>query len=127
MNLPKEAVFVRHRPVTDEERGYRRQVAWFRYVVKSLSNEATVTDDEGRLWNGREVFGLREAYWESSRVEAPRMAGVCRALSRKQQWEAGFVSRWDEGSFDQLFTGWEFEARRERGKRGSDGAHAGRL
>jgi len=114
MKLPEEAVYVRHRRVGDEEKGYRRQVGWFRYVVKTLGNEVTITDHEGRLHNGRQIFGLKDAYWESSPVEVPRLAGVCRALSRKEQVAAGFVSRWDEGRLEELFTGWEFEARRER-------------
>ena len=57
---------------------------------------------------------MKDAYWELSPIEAPRLAGVCRALSRKEQIAAGFVSRWDEGRLDELFTGWEFEACRER-------------
>jgi hypothetical protein len=114
MKLPKEAVFVRHMRVRNERRGHMVQTIWFKYVCKSLTDLATVTDDEGRLRNGREVFGLGEPRSEGDVIEAPRLAGVCRALSRKEQRASGFMSRWDEGRFEELFSGWELSARRER-------------
>jgi hypothetical protein len=112
IDFPADAIEVRHFDTCDEKKGYEQHGQWFRYLIKSVDRGLGYIGLDGYLHSVDEIFKPKP-YWDTNPVYSPRLYGICHELSSKRQREAGFVSKLASGHFDQVYSGWEFEARRE--------------
>ncbi|WP_162815704.1 hypothetical protein [Microvirga aerophila] len=113
IDFPADAIEVRHCRTYDEKSGYERQVEWFRYLIKSAARDFGYFGLDGQVHSVDEIFKLAP-YWETNPVYSPRLHGICHELSMKKRREAGFVSKLGSCELDEVYSGWEFDARRER-------------
>ena len=88
---------------------------WYRYVMKQLDPNAAMRVDD-RV-EGVSAVGLREVLnpWGSrTALPMPRMkrVGVSHSIGKGAQDAEGFLSKLNQGSFKDLYSGREFDDRR---------------
>ncbi|MCJ7997026.1 hypothetical protein J5N58_21400 [Rhizobium cremeum] len=99
----------------------RRQIEWFRYIVKSTKRDCGIADEWGVFHLLEEVFKLKP-HWNTEPVYAPRLFGICRALQPAARatpvWNGdlyeNFNSMVAQNRFSEVYSGWEIEAWRKR-------------
>lgn len=85
---------------------------WFRYLTKSLSSSVLVEARNGEWVQARAIFKPRP-FIETEPVSCSQLASGSRNIWTRAQRRAGFRSRYRTGEWDQLYSGWELEARRQ--------------
>lgn len=120
---PSAIHFKHYRKITPDSQR-RQQIMWFRYIIKSAKRDHGIVDAMGAWRSLEEVFKL-EPYWETPPVYVPQLYGISRALQRTARetllWDGyrheQFQSMIAQRRLSEVFSGWEFDAWLQRGKR----------
>ncbi len=120
-DMDPAAIKVSHYSKISEDKLSRRQIEWFRYIVKSTRRDKGLTDEWGFFHSLEEIFKL-DPYWKTAPVYAPRLYGICRSLQPAARatpvWNGHrhehFISMLAQRRFSEVYTGWEIDAWRKR-------------
>lgn len=101
-----------------------RQVEWFRYIVKSTRRDQGIVDEWGAFHSLEKIFKL-QPHWRTAPVYAHRLYGICRALQPSARRAPITIGRSEEQfcsmltceRFDDVYSGWEYEAWQQRQNR----------
>lgn len=96
---------------------YERQVELFRYVVKTTDEHAIMRGQKDSIWTARQIFRPYPNDCTPVQIEAGQLCGITHRLNEAEQKLAGFESRYADGRFDEVYSGWEIgecERRKER-------------
>ncbi len=86
---------------------YERQVELLRYVVKSTDERAIILGRKRTIVTARQIFRPYPNDCTPVQIEAGQLCGITHRLSEAEQKRAGFVSRFDDGRFEEIYSGWE--------------------
>ena len=105
-------------PLVAEGR-YERQVELFRYIIKTTAENAIMRGQKDPIYTAREIFKPHPNDCTPVQIEAGQLCGITHRLSEAEQQLAGFMSRCDDGRFEEIYSGWEIGEceRREARKR----------
>ncbi|CCF18057.1 protein of unknown function [Pseudorhizobium banfieldiae] len=109
----------RTRHPSSAERRYDRQVELFRYIIKTTGENVVMRGQKDPIYTAREIFKPYPNDCTPVRIEAGQLCGITHRLNEAEQKRAGFVSRYDDGRFEEIYSGWEVGEceRREARKR----------
>lgn len=104
---PSEWHCIRNKASFDCRKGYGRQVEFFRYIIKTTDEHAIVRGRKDPIYRAREIFKPYPNDCTPVQIEASQLCGITHRLSEAEQELAGFMSRCDDGRFDEIYSGWE--------------------
>lgn len=93
---------------------YERQVELFRYIVKTTDEHAIMRGQKDPIWTAREIFKPYPNDCTPVQIETGQLGGITHRLSETEQNLADFTSRYAEGRFDEVYSGWEIGERERR-------------
>ena len=129
-NPPTETVVITPRTVRDGFAPYlprfkrneeERCWVWFRYLAKNLSPHE-FKQVGGRCALQREIFRIRPQFTAPAPIMCTDVFGCSENIAVGAQTKAGFVSKFDQGDWTNLYSGSELDEyrQRERGRQQQD-------
>lgn len=93
---------------------HEQQVFLFRYIIKTVSDAYFFSDAHGHCHSCRKIFKPEPNDCTPVFVEVPQLYGISHQISLGAQRKEGFVSKFNQRLFDEIYSGWEFPAKVER-------------